>query len=191
MSARKTAKSLKDDTRGAVLAEFVIAIVPLLTIFFVFVQLSQLAVARLLVKHAAVVGARSAAVFHNEHKNVPKMCDNDGKAKVDAAVTAALGHWSNRISTTTDVTDLSNREVDGVYDLVTVKVTAVVKCRVPLGRLICPAGVTIMTDTKSMPHQGARYKADSCEDGGGGGGGGFQGFGGGGGFSGGGGGGSF
>lgn len=154
--------SLKDDKRGAVLVEFVVAFVPLMTVFFVFVQLSQLAIARLLVKHAAVVGARSAAVFYNEHDNVPEMCGKDGKGKVDDAVNAALGHWSNRITATTDVTDTSNREGDGPYNLVTVKVTAVVSCKVPLGRLICPAGKTIMIDTKSMPHQGARYKSDDC-----------------------------
>ena len=191
-------KSLKNDKRGAVLVEFVVAFVPLMTVFFVFVQLSQLAVARLIVKHSAVVGARAAAVYHNEHQNVPEMCNDNGKGKVDAAVTAALGHWSNRITTTTEVTDLSNRNGDGVYNLVTVKVNAVVKCQVPLGRLICPGGrATLMSDTKSMPHQGARYKMESCSGGGGfgggrsggGGAGGF--FGGGGGFGGGGAGGSF
>ena len=35
-------KSLMRDQRGAVLAEFAIALVPLLTIFFVFVQISAI-----------------------------------------------------------------------------------------------------------------------------------------------------
>jgi uncharacterized membrane protein YgcG len=178
---------LKDDKRGAVLVEFVVAFVPLMTVFFVYVQLTQLAVARLLEKHSPVVGARPAAVYHNEKQNVPEMCGDNGKAKVDSAVTAALGHWSDRITTTTNITDTSNRDSDGVYNLVTVKVNAVVRCRVPLGRLMCPGGMAIFSDTKSMPHQGARYKVGTCS--GGGGGSGFGGFSGGG--SGGGGGGGF
>jgi Flp pilus assembly protein TadG len=164
----RSLKSLKDDKRGAVLVEFVVAFVPLMTVFFVFVQLSQLAVARLIVKHSAVVGARAAAVYHNEHTNVPEMCADNGKAKVDSAVRAAVGHWSDRITTTTNVSDSSNRDSNGMYNLVTVRVNAVVRCRVPLGRLMCPGGVALMTDVKSLPHQGARYKVDSCSGGGGG-----------------------
>jgi uncharacterized membrane protein YgcG len=117
------------------------------------------------------------------------MCSDNGKGKVDSAVTAALGHWSDRITATTVVTDTSNSDSNGVYNLVTVRVNAVARCSVPLGRMICPGGVAIMSDTKSMPHQGARYKVESCSGGGGGGGGGF--FGGGGGFGGGGAGGSW
>jgi len=79
-------KTLVKDQRGAVLAEFVVAIFPLLTIFFVFVQLSMLAVSSLIVKHSAVVGARAASVFANEHQNVPEQCGDDGRAKIDSAV---------------------------------------------------------------------------------------------------------
>jgi hypothetical protein len=157
-------RSLRDDTKGAVLAEFVVAIFPMLTIFFVFVQLSMLAIAGLIVKHSAVVGARAAAVFANEHDNVPELCGDKGKQRIDDAVRAALGPWSNRITTTVEVIDQSSRsEDDGAYDLVTVKVTAQVRCQVPLGKVICGvSGQKQFVDTKSLPHQGARYAAAQC-----------------------------
>jgi uncharacterized membrane protein YgcG len=174
-------KRLIADKKGAVLAEFVVAIFPLLTIFFVFVQYSMLATSALIVKHSAVIGARAAAVFANEKQNVPEQCSDNGLAKVDDAVRAAIGPWQNRISTTTTVRDQSSRSEDGVYDLVTVTVTARVRCTVPLGKFICGLGGSHeIIDIKSMPHQGARYKTRQCNgNNNGGGGGGFGGFGGG------------
>jgi hypothetical protein len=173
-------KRLAKDTKGAVLAEFVVAIFPLLTVFFVFVQYSMLATSALVVKHAAIVGARAASVYSNEHQNVPELCGDNGKAKIEEAVRAAVGPWSDRISTSVDVRDRSStNEDDGVYDLVTVTVTARVRCAVPVGKIICgPAFSKEIVDIKSMPHQGARYKTRQCK-GGGSSGGGFGGFGGG------------
>jgi Flp pilus assembly protein TadG len=49
---KKELRSLKSDQRGAVLVEFVVAFVPLMTVFFVFTQLSQLLVAKLIVSTA-------------------------------------------------------------------------------------------------------------------------------------------
>jgi hypothetical protein len=161
-------KGLVKDRKGAVLAEFVVAIFPLLTIFFVFVQLSMLAVSSLIVKHSAVVGARAAAVFSNQHQNVPEQCGDDGQGKIDQAVRTALGPWQDRISTSVTVRDQSSRsENDGVYDLVTVTVTAQVRCAVPVGKIICGGGTKQIVDIKSMPHQGARYRTRQCGGGGG------------------------
>lgn len=152
-------KSLVDDRRGAVLAEFVVAIFPLLTIFFVFLQFSAIAVASLMVKHAAVVGARAAAVYSNEHENIPEMKGKEGKEEIDGAVNAALGPWSKYITVATEVEDRSTKEApNGPYDLVTVKVTGTYTCAVPVGKVICPGGVKILEDSKSMAHQGARYE---------------------------------
>jgi len=155
-------KSLKTDTRGAVLAEFVVAIFPLLTIFFVFVQLSALSIAKLLTKHSAVVGARAAAVFSNKNDNCPE-CSGDGSADVNAAVKSALVNWNGRFSSVNaTINDTSTREKgndgDGPYGLVTVTVRARYTCAVPVGKLICPGGGVTITEIKSMPHQGARYR---------------------------------
>jgi hypothetical protein len=143
--------------RGAVLAEFVVAIVPLLTIFFVFVQLSAISVARIRFKHAAVIGARCAAVYSNKNHTCPE-CEGDGEAEVTEAVRTGLG------STARAYSDISASVADGSserdpYGLVTVTATAKFQCAVPLGRLICGTSSEVpFTERKSLPHQGALYK---------------------------------
>lgn len=156
-------KSLRTDTRGAVLAEFVVAIFPLLTVFFVFVQISALSIAKLLVKHSAVVGARAAAVFSNQHNNCPECSGGDGQGAVNLAVRSALVNWQSKFtSVTATVEDNSSREIGdnqgyGPYGLVTVRVRAVYKCEIPVGKIICSGGTVTIRETKTMPHQGARY----------------------------------
>ncbi len=149
---------LHRDQRGAVLAEFVVVLIPLLTVFFVFVQLSAIAAASLVVKHSAIVGARAAAVFANEKGNIPELKDKDGKAQIEEGVKSAMGPWRFRMNTTVDVVDRSSKDANnGPYKLVTVTVTARYRCDVPLGKAICPGGSKTLVDTKSMAHQGARY----------------------------------
>jgi Flp pilus assembly protein TadG len=132
-------KRRRGGQRGAVLAEFVVALVPLLTIFFVFVQISAIAAARIRFKHAAIVGARCAAVYSNKHHTCPE-CTTDGEAEVNSAVHAALGSSARG------------------YDSVTVNASAQYRCAVPLGRVICGAtSTTTFTEKKSLPHQGAMY----------------------------------
>jgi Flp pilus assembly protein TadG len=145
------------DKRGAVLAEFVIVLVPLLTTFFVFLQLSAIAVARLRFKHGTVVAARAAAVFSNQHDNCPE-CTGDGKSQIEGAARAGVGNNSGIRITSVDVTDRSTKDdsQSGQYGAVTVKVTGRYTCGVPLGKIIC-AGMRPFEETKTMPHQGARY----------------------------------
>jgi hypothetical protein len=50
------------DARGVVMLEFLIAFVPIFTLFLGTVQLALLAAAQLVVQHAAICGARSASV---------------------------------------------------------------------------------------------------------------------------------
>ena len=144
---------LRRDQRGAVLVEFVVVLVPRLTIFFVFTQLSAVAIAKLRFKHATVIGARAAAVFSNSGDNCPE-CSGSGQSEVNAAVRAAL-QGSGVTVLSASVQDSSNR--DDPYNLVQVRVTGVYNCTVPLGRVIC-GGMLPFTETKSMPHQGARYR---------------------------------
>jgi hypothetical protein len=152
----KNAKqNLLNDKRGAVLAEFVVALVPLLTVFFVFVQISAIAAARIRFKHAAVIGARAASVFSNKNDNCPE-CQGDGSGEVNAAVRAALGSQARSINASATVTDRSNRS--DPYGLVTVTVTGQYQCGVPLGKIICNGGSVTFTERKSMPHQGALYR---------------------------------
>ena len=153
MSAKRRARR-----RGAVLAEFVVAIVPLLTIFFVFIQISAIAAARLRFKHAAVIGARCAAVTSNKNGTCPDCKDVDGDAEVNAAVRAGLGSTAPFYENVSASVNDRSSERDP-FGLVTVTATANYRCGVPLGRIICGADSAVpFTEKKSMPHQGANYK---------------------------------
>lgn len=146
-------------SRGAVLVEFVVAIVPLLVTFFSFVQLAKIASARLMVKHAAIVGARAAAVIANGNDNTPDQKAGANVDQIEAGVRAALGPWDatmRKLEVT--VVDRSNR--DDPYGLVTVTVRADYGCRVPMGQLICLGKTKTLVETFSLPHQGARYRTD-------------------------------
>jgi len=161
MAVSKKPEGLVRDKRGAVLAEFVVVIMPLLTCFFVFLQVAEICVAKLMVKHATIIGARAAAVYSNQHQTCPE-CEGDGKEQVQEGVREALGGWAKHfVVITADVEDKTTRseeEADyGPYELVTVTVDATYKCGVPLGRSICPGSYFEIHEKKSMPHQGARY----------------------------------
>lgn len=57
---------LRDDTRGAVYVEFLIAFMPAFVFFLCLLQLALLFSAKLLVEHAATEGARAAAVVFGD-----------------------------------------------------------------------------------------------------------------------------
>lgn len=149
---------VRSDTRGAVLAEFVIAIIPLLVTFFSFVQLSRLATARLVVKHGAIVGARAASVISNANDNNPG-ANGNGQSDIEAGVRAAMAPWwvkgaFSNIDVTVD--DQSSRS--NPYGWVTVTVNATYECRVPLGFLACGGTSKTLRESYRMPHQGALYR---------------------------------
>jgi hypothetical protein len=159
---------LHADTSGAVLVEFLVALMPLMITFSCFVQLSQMATAKLVVKHSAVVGARAAAVISNKNNNTPDQPKGENLADIEAGVNAALGPWKKQMATVkVRVEDSSS--CDDPYGMVKVTVTAAHRCLVPFGgRLMCGAvGAThTMEQAYAMPHQGARYKdggGTACE----------------------------
>lgn len=149
-------RRLRGDKKGAVLAEFVIAIVPVMMTFFSFVQLSRIATARLVVKHSAIVGARAASVLSNQHDNNPG-ASGDGQADVKSAVQAALGPWSRAMTVNVTVNDQSSTA--DPYGWVEVKVSATYRCNIPMGHIACGLSATkTLEETYKMPHQGATYK---------------------------------
>jgi hypothetical protein len=144
--------------------EFLIALVPLLITFFSFVQIAQIATARLVVKHAAIVGARAASVISNAHGNTPDQKMGDNQSEIEQGVKAALGPWLKTMeSVTVQITD--NSSCDDPYGKISVKVSTQYRCSVPLGNFVCARGGLkhALVFTHAFPHQGARYK-----DGGGG-----------------------
>lgn len=162
MSLFQFAKRLKEDSRGAVLAEFCIALVPLLTMFFSFVQLSRISAARLVVKHSAIVGARAAAVVSNANNNNPGNGSGSNAVDVENAVKAAMGPWWNKSGGVTkvdvEIKDTSTR--DDPYNWVEVKVTATYACNVPMGSIACGGKTKQLVERFRMPHQGASYEAE-------------------------------
>lgn len=143
--------------RGAVLAEFVVALVPLLTIFFVFVQISAIAAARIRFKHATIIGARCASVYSNKNSTCPE-CESEGDTEVVEAIRAGLGSSAKGYASINATIDDRSSESDP-YGLVTVSSSAEYQCGVPLGRIICGTSSKVtFTEMKSLPHQGANYK---------------------------------
>lgn len=149
---------LRRDTRGAVMAEFVIAIVPLLITFFSFVQLSKIATARLVVKHGTIIGARAAAVISNQHNNLPGAKD-DGQSDIKTSVRVAMAPWTTNgsiVGVNVTIDDQSSRS--DPYGWVTVKVKATYMCKVPMGFFACGGLSKQLEETYRMPHQGALYE---------------------------------
>lgn len=155
------------DRRGAVLVEFIVAFMPLMITFSSFAQMAQIVTARLMLRHATVVGARAASVISNANNNTPDQKQGNNQDEIKAAVIAALGPtdpktglglWEKTMGDlTVDVNDQSS--CDDPYGLVTVRVRANYRCAVPFGnRLVCGlTGTHPIDDQLGFPHQGARY----------------------------------
>lgn len=147
--------------RGAVLAEFMIAVLPLLTTSFAFLQLTKLQTAKLILSHAAVCAARTAAVSSNAHANNPGARPGD-ETMPQRAVNAALAPWIAAGSfddVHVELTD--NSSALDPSGPVTVTVSAQVGCTVPMmGRVLCKGPRKLLQGTATMPHQGARYEVE-------------------------------
>lgn len=161
-------RNFHGDARGAVLVEFMVAFMPLMATFFGTLQLLQLATAKMVVKHATVVGARAAAVFSNEGNVTPDQPQGPNKDKIDAAVHAALGPWDKTMQVEVQVEDRAN--CSDPFGPVRVTVRADYTCSVPFGNAICLAGAwdgrhgahgarasKVFEQAYTMPHQGAKY----------------------------------
>lgn len=145
----------KDDPKGqkgAVMVEFIIAAIPILMMLFTFTQASLAYTANLLLRHAAITGARSAAVI------LPPNPGNVGtEADIDKAVHRSLGPFDQTFASM----KITKTPASGQYELVTVEIDAAYKCQVPMGgRLMC--GLDGLMDMKHIvaqyPNQGAKYQ---------------------------------
>jgi Flp pilus assembly protein TadG len=151
-------KRLHTDKKGAVLVEFLVAVMPLMITFSSFVQVAQVATARIVVKHSAIVAARAAAVISNGHNNTPDQEKGDNQSEIESAVNAALGPWADTMdSVQVQVDDKSSG--DDPYGMIQVTVTTQYHCSVPFGAsIVCKAGgARTITQKASFPHQGACY----------------------------------
>lgn len=157
--AVKDDESKKDDgTRGAVLVEFVITIVPVLMMTFGWLQLSWLYTANLLVKRSANACVRAAVVIDNSTGINPGKQGTE--EDVDRAAEMAANPEPGR-KTFSHLECNWHVEADETnpFGTVTATVTADYDCNVPMGRyIICGADSTkTLTKVSKMPMQGARY----------------------------------
>jgi len=128
--------------RGAAAVEFVIAIIPLGSVFFCLVQLSGIMTAKLLVRHAAFVAARAAIVV------APAMHDSGPASDVKRAADMVLAPLQAEVS------HIPYGSED--QQMVTVAVTVDYPCKIPIGNIVCcGAGLKKrLTASASMPNQG-------------------------------------
>jgi Flp pilus assembly protein TadG len=153
----------EDKERGAVLAEFAIALTPLLATFFGLMQVMHMYQAKLIVNHGAVTGARAAIVMAAENNNIPESKSKDqGKNEIKAAVALAMEAWIDDGALEKVKVDIRDDSADDPNGAVTVRVTAQYNCGVPLGStLLC--GLKrhlVQTASVTLPHQGAEYQIE-------------------------------
>jgi Flp pilus assembly protein TadG len=152
--------------KGAVMVEFIIAFMPIITIFLVLVEVSRYSMAKMAMEHAAGVSARACSVIQTPQNQGIDKVDGDPATDVQKAGQTALNVWTgnNKIGSKNAVL-LSNVKVTcdppaGPTGTDEAKVEADYHCRVPLaGRLVC--GFSKKTTIKTMArmgHQGAKYK---------------------------------
>ena len=148
------------DRRGAVLAEFIVAFMPICAMFLCTAQLSRYAIARLAVTHAAEVSARACAVIIDPMPGHEKELDGKDSEVQDAAHIAIkpfggtdFGGQEIKIE---DPTCEHTGDSNGGTD--TVKINATYHCMIPLAHnIVCSTGDKTWTEQVSFPHQGADY----------------------------------
>ena len=150
--------------RGAVLAEFIIAFMPIIAMSLCVAQLSRYAIARLAVMHAAEVSVRACAVIIDPDPGHEKQVDGPDSDVQTAAHIAMkpfggdLGGTEIHISDPTCTHD-EGLDVNGNGGTDTVTIDAKYTCTIPLARwIVCGGGSKNWTVTAMFPHQGAKYE---------------------------------
>ena len=158
-------------TRGAAYVEFIIAIVPMLILFWGLMQLNGLLLADLVVRHAATHAVRAAIVCDSdEHPQdagelaAPKGCAYEAAKMTLSAIKSFTPPGGSEPSFSLQV---SGASPDGNAP-VTVTLRADYHCQVPLAGFVCgfasagaPSGdrvrVAMLTRKATLPNQGAGY----------------------------------
>jgi len=147
------------ERRGAVLAEFAIAFMPICAMFLCVCQFSRYSIARLAVLHAAQVSVRACSVIIEPDPGHETQLDGpDSDVQRAAQVAMAPFEGSGEITHTppTCTHDDTGPENGGTD---TVQLDATYNCEIPLARrIVCSSGPKNFTVHAQFPHQGARYK---------------------------------
>lgn len=153
-------KRLGQNTKGAVLAEFAFAFMPVATMFLFVSQFARFETCRLASLHAANVAARACAVTNVGGDGINPGGDEVNGPKTDAnkAVLVVLKPFLGKELQVATVNCEHSGGADG-DDKVNLKMTYT--CGVPVGGTLMCGGVgssKTWTATASYPHQGALYK---------------------------------
>jgi Flp pilus assembly protein TadG len=151
-----TTSELLRDNQGAIYLEFLVAFMPLFTLFLCLCELANLYSSKLVVRHAAYRAARAGAVvFPDDPANY-----TGGHSKLDDVKSAGLlplrakgGLESGAVSV------LTGDEYERGQP-VTVRVTAMHRCVLPIAsRLVCSttSGTRALSGEVSLPAHAARY----------------------------------
>jgi len=149
--------------RGAVLAEFAIAFMPICTMFLCLVQLSRYSIARLAVLHAAEVSVRACAVIIMPDPGHSKQLDGPD-SDVEKAATIALQPFEGTGELTNDPPACNHDsnpdgKLNGNGSNDTVTMNATYTCNIPVAKhIVCPSGSKTFHVTAQFPHQGAMYQ---------------------------------
>jgi len=183
---RKPVLGLAQDTRGAAYVEFLIAFLPIFVLFMCIWQFGRILTVRVLCAHAAIAGARAAAVIVAEPEDdgvVVHQVTDDKKQQITIAVYAALApvianDWLSSIevdfpstpggtgSSAVDLTPKANNFSLAPPTMLHVRVSTRYRCLLPFAdRLMCDhasdSGWTFpITAEGSFPYQSARYSYD-------------------------------
>jgi hypothetical protein len=159
---KRVARRLAHDQRGVVLLELLIAVVPVLVLFLGAVQLALLGAAQLVVHHAAITGARSAAVVLDDDParygdDPPGSLTGARLLAIRRAVTAPLTAlpWAAADDATVSFPITQGADqlaTDRVEDLewVSVRVEHRVRCDVPIARAIMCPSITLPDGTTQV-----------------------------------------
>ncbi len=152
----KLRKPVARSTKGAVLAEFIIAIIPISAMFLCVCQIARLQIARLATMHAAQVSVRACAVIVDPDPGHDQGVDGKD-TDVVTAERQVLKPFEGSEYAAEDATCKHSGDVNGGTDTVTIKATYT--CTIPLARhIICPGGTRKLDAQAQFPHQGAEYE---------------------------------
>ena len=158
-------------TRGAVYVEFIIAIVPMLMLFWGLMQLNGLLLADLVLRHAATHAVRAAIVCDSDEYPqdggalaAPKGCSYEAAKMTLSAIKSFTPPGGSEPTFSLDVSGASTNGNAPV----TVTLRADYYCQVPLATFVCglasagtPSGdrmrVAMLTSKATLPNQGAGY----------------------------------
>jgi hypothetical protein len=153
--------SLKEDERGAVMVEFLIAFLPIFFSFWCILQSAGVYSAKLVVMHSAYLGARAAGVvLADDPKNYggAQQYSLSGKRKDDIEKAVMMGLIANgSLQTTTADIKVSGT---GRRGMATVDVSVRYRCGLPVAdKVVCGlGGSTTLKSTASFAIHGADYK---------------------------------